>query len=669
MAQGGPAPRTDSSSTGQAYRNAEYASGPNEGMIVDLSEHAERLINYEDISHLLDDDQERRIVDYVKSMMDMSYTKIRRRYDHWKEADRAHDVYVPPDATEFREKAVMADTRAIADTVLTYLMAALSGRNPMFQLEGLNRKSRQSSLILERVLHQQMRRTAGEARLAQMLLDSIRYGFAPTKVTWNAQTNQNSLINFDPRRTFPDPRVNWGDWENMQYIVFTDYSSYNALLYSGLYPKLKMFPALRHKVSPPRNAWNAHHWHQEEGRGLSIDPAAPHQRERMDHAYFTLGDARVVDEAWVRLSGFEIGIPRIDQIFLVVSILDENVCIRFQLNPYGQQFPTVIGGLYQDSHKTYGQSLYDLILPMHDIATYMMRSRIDNISAALNNLIFVDPTQVSVPDLIDRNPWGVVRTQAGAKPGDGVFIAEVPDVTRGHMNDIGAMSELKQRVSAASDAQQGMPTSDGIRTATEIARLTQLGSQRLGVLARIMSATTIRPMVRMMVANIQDSLSYDGSIRVEDNNMPSQLKDMVEDGYLDYDVAKDLQGDIDYLVIDGTLPLEPTRNAETWMNMLQIMGQTGLNMEYNTGQIAEEAIRSMGVTDLDRFRIPREQLQSEGLSPSQQMAMMERMRGASVQPEEQVQQEVQKGNLVPLSEARQSGGRSSGPPARNRMAD
>ena len=69
-------------------------------------------------------------------------------------------------------------------------MAALGGRNPMFQLEGLNRKSRQASLILERVLHQQMRRTAGEARLAQMLLDSIRYGFAPTKIVWNAKDNK-----------------------------------------------------------------------------------------------------------------------------------------------------------------------------------------------------------------------------------------------------------------------------------------------------------------------------------------------------------------------------------------------------------------------------------------------------------------------------------------------
>jgi hypothetical protein len=642
-----------SSGPQQSYRHSNLMSGPNDGVIVDLSNYAEQLTNYEDISHLLTEEEERKVVDYVKSMVDMSYNTISKRYDHWREADRAHDVYVPPEATTYREKAVIADTRAIADTVLTYMMAALSGRNPMFQLEGLNRNSRQSAMILERVLHQQMRRTAGEARIAQMLLDSIRYGFAPTKIVWDAKSNQNQIINFDPRRVFPDPRVNWGDWDNMQYIVFSDYCSFNTLLYSGLYPKLKKFPALRHKMSPPRNSWNAHHWHKEEGRGLSIDPASPHQRERSDHAYFTLGDARIVDETWVRMSGHEIGVPSIEQIFFVITILDENVVIRFQLNPYGQQFPVAIGGLYQDTHKTYGQSLYDLLLPMHDIATYLLRSRIDNVQAALNNLIFVDPTQVSVPDLIDRNPWGVVRTLPGTKPGDGVFIAQVPDVTRGHFKDIAAMSDLKQRVSAASDAQQGMPTADGIRTATEIQRLTQLGSQRLGVISRVMSATTIRPMVRMMTNNIQDALTMEGSIKVDPDNMPTQLSSVVDDGYLDYDVSKDLQGEIDYLVIDGTLPLEPTRNAETWMNMLQIMDKTGLNMEYNSGKIAEEAIRAMGITDMDRFRISQDELQAKGPSPSQQLALMEKMRGASVQPQGDIQNEVQKGNLIPMRQGAQ----------------
>lgn len=631
-----------------SYRSIPADQANTDGVVVDLSRFAERLTNYEDISAELSLDEEAKIVSYIKACHDMSHRRISRRYPHWLEADRAHDVWVPADATSFREKAVIADTRAIADTVLTYMMAALTGRNPMFQLEGQNRKSRKVAPILERVLHMQMRRTGAEARLAQMFLDSIRYGFAPTKCVWDAQNNQNRIINFDPRRAFPDPRVNWGDWENMGFIIFSDFLPFNSLLASQQYPKLSKFPALRYRQSSPVNGWEGHRFHREEGRGLSIDPAAPNEKGQN---YFNLGDARVFDEAWVRMAGYEIGIPQINMIWLVITILDENVVIRFQLNPYGQQFPTVIGGLYQDSHKTYSQSLYDILLPMHDIATWLLRSRIDNVQAALNNLIFADPTQIAISDLIDRNPWGVVRTLPGANPRDGVFIAQVPDVTRGHWNDIAAMSDLKQRVSAASDAQQGMPTSDGIRTATEIARLTQLGSQRLGVLSRIISATTVRPLVNMMVGNIQDALAYSGSIKIDPDTMPSQLADMVEDGYIDFDVRKDLQGQVDYLVIDGTLPIEPTRNAETWMNMLQIMTQTGLNMEYKVGKIAEEGIRALGISDLDRFRISPEERQ-QGPSPSQQLNLMEKARGASVIPQEQLEREVQAGNLISASQQR-----------------
>lgn len=614
--------------------------------IVDLSQHVNALMDYQDISDLLDDEQEKKLVEFVRVTGKMSYDRISKRYDHWKDADRAHDVYVPPEATRFREKAVIADTRAIADTVVTYMMSALCGRNPMFQLEGLTRQSRRSSIILERALHQQMRRTAGEARMAQLLLDSVRYGFAPTKNIWNPNDNANNIINIDPRRCFPDPRVSWGDWDKMQYIIFTEYASTSALLASGMYPKLHKYPALR-RPTKTAQGWEIHQWAQEEGRGLNLDPAT----DDSSGAALKLGNARTIDECWVRFNGYEIGIPSINQIWMVVTILDEKVVLRCQLNPYGRQFPTVIGGLFFDSHKTYSQSLYDLLLPLHDIGTWLLRSRIDNVQAALNNLIFADPTVVSIPDLIDRNPWGIVRTLPGTKPGEGVFIAQVPDVTRGHWNDIAALSDAKQRLSAASDAQQGMPTADGIRTATEIQRLTQLGSQRLGVLSRVMSAMTFRPLVRMMVQNIQDSLAYDGSLRIDTNEANPQLAAMSEEGYIDFTV-NDLQGDIDYLVVDGTLPVEPTRSPETWLNILQVMNQSGLQMEYKAGKMVEEAIRAMGLSDLDQFRVDQKQLAKEGPSPSQQMALLEKMRGASVMPNEDIQNEVQKGNLVPMSQAR-----------------
>ena len=76
-----------------------------DGIVVDLAPHANKLMAYEDISADLSDSDEQRLVDYVKAAMKMSYDRISRRYDHWTEADRAHDVYVRPDCTAFREKA------------------------------------------------------------------------------------------------------------------------------------------------------------------------------------------------------------------------------------------------------------------------------------------------------------------------------------------------------------------------------------------------------------------------------------------------------------------------------------------------------------------------------------------------------------------------------------
>ena len=611
--------------------------------IINLAPHFMRLERYQDIATQLTDDEQAKLVQYVKQCHTMSYRSISKRYDHWQEADMAHDVYVDPDATDFREKAVIPDTRAIADTVVTYMMAALGGRNPMFQLEGLNRKSRKPSLLLERVLHQQMRRTAGEARVAQHLLDIVRYGFAPTKVVWNGDTNQNNTVNFDPRKTFPDPRVSWGDWENMGFIIFSDHISFEALYRSQLYPKLNQDPKKYAEYAPVRQGWEGHRDIKKEGRGFNI-----RQQTHHDGSSWKLGSNRVVDDVWLALAGYQVGLPSINTIYLQVGILDEKEIIACRLNPYGRQFPSVIGGLFHDAHKTYSQSLYDLMLPLHDIATWLMRSRVDNVQAALNNLIFADPTMVSIPDLIDRNPWGIVRTLPGVKPGEGVHIQQVPDVTRSHWQDINALAEMKQRVSAASDAQQGVPTAD-VRTATEIQRLTQLGSQRLGVLSRVVSATSIRPMVRMMVGNIKDALTFEGSIPAG-SNIPGPLQPMVQDGFIDFDI-NDLQGDVDYLVIDGTLPLEPTRNAQTWIDMLMTLNQTGLIMEYKAGKIAEEAIRAMGVSDVEQFKISPEEMQ-QGPSPSQQVALMEKQRGNSVQPAENVQKQVDAGNLIPMSEAR-----------------
>jgi hypothetical protein len=161
-----------------------------------------------------------------------------------------------------------------------------------------------------------------------------------------------------------------------------------------------------------------------------------------------------------------------------------------------------------------------------------------------------------------------------------------------------------------------------------------------------MSATTVRPMVRMMTQNLQDAVVLEGSLRIDTDKMPGELISIAQDGYVDFDVSA-LQGDIDYLVIDGTLPIEPARNPETWMNMIQVLSQSGLQMEYKTGKIVEEAIRAMGVVDVDQFKISDEE-KAQGPSPSQEMAMMEKSRGANVVPQEDLMRQAEAGNVVPM---------------------
>ncbi len=488
---------------------------------------------------------------------------------------------------------------------------------------------------------------AVEAKLAQQFLDVIRYGFAPTKVVWDQRINSNLIVNNDPRKTFPDPRAPAGAVDKMQFIVFSDHASGSYLRKTGQYPKLNKYPRMLDN-SALSAGWRSHQWHKESGKGWNVNPREVTDGESI--GAFKVGRSHVYDEAWICVNGFEIGLPNLGEVWMVLTILDERFVIRCQLSPYGRQFPCTAPGFGFDSHKSHQQSLYDILMPLHDLGTWLLRSRVDNVQAALNNLVFADPTKVAIHDLINRNPWGLVRTLPGTKPGDGVHIAQIPDVTRGHYQDISFLSDMKQRVAAASDAQQGMPTSD-VRTATEIQRLSQLGSQRLGVLSRVISATGIRPLVRMQVANIQDALNFGGSIRIQEDQQNDILRGVVDNGYVDYDVSM-LQGDVEYMVVDGTLPLEPTRSPETWMQILQAVNQTGLAMEYDTGRMVEEAIRSMGVPDVDQFRISQEKLKQDGLSPSQQMAVMEKMRGNStVMPEENLQKELQKGNIVPLRQS------------------
>ena len=73
---------------------------------------------------------------------------------------------------------------------------------------------------------------------------------------------------------------------------------------------------------------------------------------------------------------------------------------------------------------------------------------------------------------------------------------------------------------------------------------------------------------------------------------PMNAGSTIQEGYLDFD-ADALQGDIEYLVVDGTLPIEPRIAIQSWLNAVQIASQAGLGMELDLKSMTLEAVRSM----------------------------------------------------------------------------
>ena len=235
----------------------------------------------------------------------------------------------------------------------------------------------------------------------------------------------------------------------------------------------------------------------------------------------------------------------------------------------------------------------------------------------------------NIRDILDPNAARLIRTLPGANPSDAILPLTVPDATRNYFSDLDTTGQLMQRLAAASDTAQGIQ-SETQRTATEIARLTSLGQQRLGTQARLLSSTTIRPLVRQMIANLQ-FFEVDGGMV----SLSEEVSAENPNGDVRYN-RSEIMGDFDYVVVDGTLPTSPQENSENITKAIRTLAETGLGQTWDMDKFVERLIESFGFEDVENWK----------KSPSE------------VVPDEQIQQELQAGNILPMSQAAQEVGGS-----------
>jgi len=71
-------------------------------VIVDLSSHWQKLSQYEDISDDLTEEEELRLLNFVRACGKLSHHQMEKRYDHWRDAPIPAPLPIPSSPTRWR---------------------------------------------------------------------------------------------------------------------------------------------------------------------------------------------------------------------------------------------------------------------------------------------------------------------------------------------------------------------------------------------------------------------------------------------------------------------------------------------------------------------------------------------------------------------------------------
>jgi hypothetical protein len=340
----------------------------------------------------------------------------------------------------------------------------------------------------------------------------------------------------------------------------------------------------------------------------------------------------LVESAIVDLIPAKVGIGESNEVERwLVTLANRSVVIRAEEYPYEHnKFYYSMLESSPDKHSLLNPGVIELMEPISQHISWLYNSHLENVRKALNDQFVVDPDRIEMDDMLNPAAGKLIRLRPnyyGTGVDGAVMQLPVVDVTKGHIDTAEVLSGLLQRLSAANDALQGQQE-DKNKTATEVNMVTNLASGRLRTLAKMISAQGLMPMARQMCANNANFLSQEQYMRLA-GTLEQEYQAIgraVEGGVMIS--PDDVQGQFDFPIFDASSPLDPVRYAQAWMQISQMAMQNEAVAPYlDHMSLFKQVVHSMGITDISRFILPQ---------------------NVQVVPDQQMEQQVQQGNLVPM---------------------
>ena len=620
-----------------------------------------------------EDPRHKKIVELVKNSFQLSYKYAEGRYKKWEESDQMDRSFIDVSAVDDKGKKInpfdrtvfVPMSRAIKDTILTYFHNVFLGSRPFIPIDGRGPEDVKPAKIQEIILDYQLEQQNMHLVGYRFLNDLIKYGYGNIKTTygrvwkWVNRMQQNViqfpfmhseyertkerilsyegpiLVTGDAYRSFHDPRVPIGDIRSGQFMgwVLKRSMYYLKKMEGNPYFNLEYLRKIgKEDVFKDETSGGVSRW---QSMGLT-DPDNMVTEEQLDK----MNPSYTLRELAIELIPRKYGLEETNRPEIWwLTTANNQLLIRADRMLFDHQTLPVVAGEYDyDGYSLFNQGYYESAKGLQDLLNWIYNSHIDNVRRAVNIRSIVDPEYIHIRDLLQSNPAQVIRMRKSLaeeqRSIDSVF-KQLPvlDVTRGHLQDAEIIGELMQRQAHTPDTLQGVET-DIKRTATEISKMASSGVNILQTLATVIWAQAIKPMAEMCVQNNQQLLSQRRYYRIIGDYAKELIQPAQEymGGPAIQAGPEDIQGNFDFPIRDVNLPIKPSDNAQVWADVFKAAASNPIiNQQIDIFWIFKNLVESMGIKNIDDARL-------------QQMPMP----NFSVLPDQQIANQVQAGNMLPM---------------------
>lgn len=591
--------------------------------------------------------------------------EISKRFSSWREIDRTLTVYVP--LKDYEEKIVKKDsskpvsivfpyTYSMLEALLTYMSMAFF-QDPMFQYEGVEDDDTIGAMLMELVIRLHCIKNKVPLNVHTSIRDGLvygvgiaipgwrtRYGRKPIKSSVKTRSNLgtqttdyitmidtllfegNDLSNIDPYMWLPDPSVSSSNIQSGEFVGWVDRDNYMNLLSEENQPHSTLFNVKYLKDKKDKRstlALDQSDRQTKHGGSTDLHRSMTNSVNPVDIIKMYIN---LIPKEW------ELGSGEYPEKWYFELAADDIIvsCERADHN-HGMYPVSVLSPEY-DGYSITPIGRLEVLHGLQHTLDFLFNSHISNVRKAINDMLVVDPYLVNINDLKDPQPGKLIRLRRPAW-GRGVDKVvqqlAVQDITQANIADSAYITQWMDRISGADQSMQGAIRMGGPERLTkgEFQGTRSSAVSRLQRVAMIISMQYMQDIGEMFAVHTQQYMSQQTYVSI--------VGRYAEQLYKTFNKKKvrvtpyDLAINYDLIVRDGSIP--GGNFSEAWLEMFKVIGTTPeLIQQFDVTRIFMYIAQQLGAKNVEDFKRDVNQMQGQTM------------------PDEQVAQQAQAGNLVPM---------------------